>query len=119
MDKKVVGLILGIVGVFLWFMPFIRVNMFGFVGYQSGTHIGGIAYLLIAASLAYSVLSWLELHIPRIAASAVALAICLLFIVQAGSSAAWGLWALTIVSIVSVALAAKDNQLSKKAIADE
>ncbi|MGY5586045.1 hypothetical protein [Vibrio cincinnatiensis] len=114
MDKKVVGLSLGIAGVFLWFMPFVKVNMFGFIGYQNGTHIGGIAYLLISASFAYSVLSWLELNVPRIVAATVASAICLLFLVQAGSSAEWGLLALTAISLISVYLSMKDHSLTKK-----
>ncbi|EJL6898298.1 hypothetical protein ACUFKR_003687 [Vibrio cholerae] len=114
MDKKVVGLILGIVGVFLWFMPFVKVEMFGFIGYQNGTHIGGIAYLLIAASLAYSILSWFELHVPRIVAAIVSSAICSLFLVQAGSSTQWGLIALAAVSLISVYLSVKDHSLIKK-----
>ena len=74
---------------------------------------GGIAYLLLLSSLAYAVLSWIEQHVPRIIAASLALAICLLFLAQAGSSVAWGLIALIIVSSASIVLAIRDNKLLK------
>lgn len=113
MNGKIIGTILGVVGAVLWFMPLAYVNFMGVNAYQAGNHIGGIAYLLLLASLAYAGLSWAALHIPRIIAASVASAICLLFFVQAGSSAAWGLIGLIIVSIASVALAFRDIKASK------
>lgn len=82
----------------------------GTEAYQAGNHIGGIANLLLLAGLAYSVLSWMELHVPRIIAASVVLAICLLFLVQAGGSAAWGLYGLLVTSAIGIGLAAKDNK---------
>lgn len=113
MNGKILGTILGVVGVLLWFMPLAYVNFMGMSAYQAGNHIGGIAYLLLLSSLAYAVLSWIEQHVPRIIAASLALVICLLFLVQAGTSVAWGLIALIIVSSVSIFLAVRDNKLSR------
>jgi hypothetical protein len=108
MKNKVIGTILGVIGMLLWFMPFVYVEFMGMKAHQTGQHIGGIAYLLLISSIAYAVLSWLEQHTPRIIASIVATAICLLFAVQAGASIAWGLLGLMIISAMGVALAARD-----------
>ncbi len=110
MNKKVVGTVLGVAGCLLWFMPFVYVIFMGNEAYQAGNHIGGIAYLLLISSFAYAVLSWLEQIIPSIIAATLALVICLLFLLQAGAAVAWGLIALTIVSLVSVVLAVREKQ---------
>ena len=113
MNQKILGTILGVVGVLLWFMPLVYVEFMGVDAYQAGNHVGGIAYLLLLSTLAYAILSWLEQHIPRIIAASVALAICLLFLFQAGSSAAWGLIGLILVSIASIVVAVRDNKVPK------
>ena len=109
MSGKIIGAVLGVVQLFLWFMPLAYVNDSMF---QAGNHIGGIAYLLLFAALAYSVLSWMDLHIPRIIAASASLAICLLFLVQAGGSAAWGLYCLILTCIVGIVIAVNDNKVS-------
>jgi len=114
MNPKIIGTALGVVGVLLWFMPLVSIQFMGLNVYQAGHHIGGIAYLLLLASLAYAILSWMELHVPRIIAASVATAICLLFFVQAGMSTDWGLMCLTCVSIASIVLAVRDNKSPKK-----
>jgi membrane protein implicated in regulation of membrane protease activity len=91
---------------FLWFMPLVEFD--GGAMYQSGEHIGGIAYLLLAALLAYAVLSWLGQHPPRIIASGLALVISLLFLVRFGVYAAWGLYGLMLVSVAGIVLARRD-----------
>lgn len=113
MNRRTLGTVLGVVGVVLWFMPFAYVDFMGVGAYQTGTHIGGIAYLLLLASLAYAVLSWMEQHVPRIIAASVALVICLMFLASAGASAAWGLIALTLVSAFGIVLGVRDNQAAK------
>lgn len=115
MNGKILGTILGVAGVLLWFMPLVYVNFMQVDAYQAGNHIGGIAYLLLLASLAYAVLSWIEQHVPRIIAASVALAISLLFLVQASSSAAWGLIGLIVVSIAGIVVAVIDNKAPKVA----
>jgi len=114
MNPKIVGTVLGIIAVFLWFMPLANVKFMGMAVYQAGNHIGGIAYLLLLASFAYVILSWMEQHVPRIIAASVATAICLLFLVQAGTSVAWGLMGLIVVSIASIVLAVRDNKSLKQ-----
>lgn len=111
--RKIIATVLGALGILLWFMPLAYVGDMGY--YQAGNHIGGIAYLLLFSFLAYGVLSWIEQHIPRIIAASVALAICLMFLFQAGGSAAWGLLGLIIVSIAGIALAGYDIKAIKQA----
>lgn len=102
MNSKIVGAVIGAAGLFLWFQPFV---LLGGGYWQSGQHIGGIAYLLLFAMLAYAVLSWMELHIPQIIAAGLALAVLLTFIARAGASAAWALYALILLNVLGVALA--------------
>ena len=114
MGGKTIGAVLGVVGVFLWFMPFAEVGFMGMNAYQAGNHIGGIAYLLLFSSLAYAALSWMEQHVPCVIAASVALAICLLFAVQAGTSVAWGLIAFIVISTTSIVLALWNILTAKK-----
>ena len=115
MKRNIVGTVLGVAGVLLWFMPLAYVRFMDVDAYQAGNHIGGIAYLLLFASVAYTYLSWNEQHVPRIIAASVALAISLLFLMQAGSSSAWGLIGLIVVSGASIAVAVRDNNIPKNA----
>lgn len=115
MNSKTLGTVLGVAGVVLWFMPLAYVTFMDQEAYQAGNHVGGIAYLLLLASLAYAALSWMEQHVPRIIAGSVALAISLLFLYQAGSSAAWGLFGLIVVSIAGIVLAVRDNKAPRAA----
>lgn len=77
----------------------------GYDAYQAGHHIGGIAYLLLLASGAYAALSWMELRVPRLIAGAVVTGIASLFLVQAGSAAAWGLYGLLLTGVGGMVLA--------------
>lgn len=113
MERKTIGAVLGAVGLFLWFEPFVYVKMMDMDAFKSGQHIGGIAYLLLAASLAYSVFSWKEAHAPRMIAAGLALVICLLFALQAGSNIAWGLIALLIIFSGGFFMAFRDNKREK------
>lgn len=118
MDSKVKGVLLGVAGIILWFMPLIAWKQ-EFMGesmnmYQAGSNIGGIAYLLLLSSLAYAVLSWLNQHQLRIIAGGVASGICVLFLIHAGSSTAWGLIALSIVSAASIWFAVIDHKKNKR-----
>lgn len=51
MNNKTLGVINGIAIVILWFMPFGYVEFMGMQMYQSGQHIGGVSYLLLAAGI--------------------------------------------------------------------
>lgn len=58
------GLTIGIMNVFLWFAPWYSGAM-EFMGEtvaftQNGTHVGGMAYLLMAASILFAVFSYLK-----------------------------------------------------------
>jgi hypothetical protein len=58
MDKRVVGTLLGIAGMLLWFMPWMAFSMGEMDFHRTGSHIGGIAYVLLMSSLASAILSW-------------------------------------------------------------
>lgn len=112
MNRKLVGCALGVLGLFVWFLPFAYVDFMGQTFVQSGQHIGGIAYLMLLAFAAYAVLSWLELHGPRMIGAGAALAVALLFLAQAGGSAAWGLYVAIVVSALSLWFAYRDSKTS-------
>ncbi|MBJ6751860.1 hypothetical protein [Geomonas anaerohicana] len=113
MDHKTKGVVLGLAGVILWFMPLVNFGFMGIDIYQAGSHVGGISYLLLAASAGYAVLSWFEQHQLRIVAAGIATAIGLLFLVQFGGRAAWGLYSLIVVSGISCICGYTDEQKRK------
>lgn len=101
MNVKVARTTLGAIGVFLWFMPLIRIDFLGINAFQAGNNIGGIAYLLLLALFGYSVLSWMELDAPRFITALMALAVSVVLLMQ-GGTAAWGLYGLLIISSIGV-----------------
>jgi len=120
MNRKILGVIIGVIGIILWFMPLVSWQQ-EFMGnyvnlYQAGYHIGGIAYLLLLAMFAYAVFSWLQLHELRMIAGAVALLICLLFFFQVLKNAGWALIGLIILSIIGVVIALSDYKKNKAKI---
>lgn len=110
MDNKMKGVLLGVGGLVLWFTPFAYVDFMGMNAYQAGQHIGGIAYLLLVASIAYAALSWVEQYQLAVVAAGVATGICVLFALQAGTAIAWGLILLLILSIVSIVFAVRSKK---------
>ncbi|MEJ2766006.1 hypothetical protein VV869_18800 [Photobacterium sp. MCCC 1A19761] len=117
MDRKTIGFLLGLSGMALWFMPLAYIDFGGFGGmfkgvqlYQAGHHIGGIAYFLLFASASCAITAWFQLKPLATLSATVASAICVWFLVQAGTSAAWGLIGLSLVSISSLVLALKMNK---------
>ncbi|GFO66153.1 hypothetical protein M1B72_01065 [Geomonas paludis] len=114
MDHKTKGVVLGLAGVILWFMPLVNFGFMGIDIYQTGSQVAGISYLLLAASAGYAVLSWFEQHQLRIIAAGIATAIGLLLLVQFGDRAAWGLYLLIVVSGVSCISGYTDEQKRKK-----
>lgn len=105
-----VGVLLGVGGLVFWFTPFVYVEFMGVDAYQSGQHIGGIAYLLLLASIAYAALSWIEQYQLAVVAASVATGVCTLFAVQAGTSIGWGLAILLILSVRSIVFAHRCNK---------
>lgn len=113
MDKKTQGVLLGVAGVILWFMPLVYVDMGNFMGgkykdvvmYQTGQSVGGIAYLLLISFSFYAYSSWVINRQFAIIASSVSLGISVLFLLQAGLSVAWGLLIMVVVSVYSLILA--------------
>ncbi len=91
MNNGTQDVVLAVAGILLWFAPFQYVAFMGMVGYQSGSHIGGLSYLLLIAYIAYAVFSWKDLRQLALIASATGLGIGLLYAVQAWTNIAWGL----------------------------
>lgn len=118
MNGKIVGTVLGMIGMLLWFMPLVKYGSGIYSGSnaspETGSDIGGIAYVLLAASIAYAASSWLNQHVLRIILSVLALVACVAVLYSHRSYAiAWGLVALMVVHLVGLALAAIDNIRNK------
>jgi hypothetical protein len=99
---------LGIVTMWLWFMPWVILgdgSSSEFYFYQSGQHIGGVAYLLLGFGTAYAFFSWLDVRGGRILVSLGGLLIALGYLVQVGRGVAWGLLGLCLVQCLSLGLA--------------
>jgi len=114
MDKRVVGTLLGIAGMLLWFMPWTEFSMGNMDFYRTGSHIGGIAYVLLMSSLAYAVLSWVPQPVPRIIVAALSTLLSGFFWLNAGEAAAWGLVWLCTVSGFSLLQAIERNSTERK-----
>lgn len=99
---------LGILTMWLWYMPWIMLgndDQSGFYVYQSGQHIGGTAYLLLGLGAGYSYFTWKEVKGGRILVSLSGLLISLGYLSMAGKSAGWGLLGLCLVEGLSLGLA--------------
>jgi hypothetical protein len=119
LDSNLVAIILGVCSILLWFSPMFSWTQ-TFMGettqmYQTGQHIGGIAYLILVTAAAFAFLSWKKLWQLAIIASTVELVVCLLLAVQAMSSTAWGLICLIAVSGTGIFLSIKNFRLQKSA----
>lgn len=115
MDKRVVGTLLGIGGMWLWFMPWRQFSIEAFDFYQTGSHMGGVAYMLLMSSFAYAVLAWLPQPVPRIIVASVATLLAGFFWLSHGESAAWGLVGLSLLSGVSLVEAIQEHAAFKRA----
>lgn len=114
MDKRVVGTLLGIAGVLLWFMPWMAFSMGDMDFHQTGSHIGGIAYVLLMSSLASAILSWVPQPVPRIIVAALSTLLSGFFWLNAGEAAGWGLVWLCAVSGFSLLQAIERNGAERK-----
>ena len=102
---KLSGVLLGVIGIILWFTPFTYIYFMGTEAYQAGQHIGGIAYLLLFASIGYSIFFWFNQYQLAIIASVLGISICCLFAIQSGIAIAWGLWTLIMLWSISFGIA--------------
>lgn len=117
MNSKIVGVILGVTGMLLWFAPLVyygsRAWSDGIGAPYAGDKIGGIAYVLLLASIAYSALSWLEQHALRIVSSVPVFIICFILLSERSYTIAWGMIGLLIVHAIGLVLAIMDNMKSR------
>lgn len=110
MNKKTIATVMGMVSAVLWFQPWVYVDFMGVNAFQSGSHIGGLAYIILLSSLSYAALSWMELHVPRMIAAGLNTGIAGLYLISAGTSVAWGLIALFVINVASAVLAFIDHK---------
>ncbi|MDY0040972.1 MAG: hypothetical protein RBS57_11740 [Desulforhabdus sp.] len=115
MDKRIVGTLLGIAGILLWFMPWTQFSIGEMEFARTGSHVGGIAYVLLMSSLAYAVLSWVTEPVPRIIVAALSTLLSSNFWLDAGEAAAWGLVGLCMASGISLLQAIEENRAFKRA----
>ncbi|GFO66154.1 hypothetical protein M1B72_01070 [Geomonas paludis] len=115
MRGKAIGVALGVAGMVLWFMPLVKV---GFNVYAAGRQIGHVSYILMVCSLAYAIFSFFDLHKLRAIAATISTAISLLLLSEAWNYAAWGLYGLNIVSVLSWLAAVSDWDAGKRSVED-
>jgi len=108
MSRKTIGTVIGAICTFLWFAPLINLDFMGMGMYQTGAHIGGIAYLMLLCSISYAIVSWMEQHIPRIIAASLCLLVCFIILIQVNP--AWGLIGITVLQLAALALAIIDQR---------
>lgn len=99
MTSKMVGLVLGLLGILLWFTPWTEWTQ-DFMGrqtvvFQSGQHIGGLAYLVLLAAGGYAWSAWNVRRQLQLVAAGGWLLVVLLYVVQ-GMTPAWGLYGLLV-----------------------
>lgn len=98
MKNRTIGITLGVAGVVLWFMPMLQV---GINVYATGRQIGNISYLLVGCFATYALLSCFQMHRFRVITAGTATAVSLLLLFEAWSNAAWGLYSICAVSVLS------------------
>lgn len=115
------GLLIGIANTFFWFVPWYswtqefmgeQINMT-----QNGSHIGGIAYLLIAASILFAIFSYQKNHQLQIVFGSVQLGIALLLMTNGNLS--WGLPAIAIASGAGIWIGIKEKKAALSIQANE
>lgn len=97
--RKAIQCIFGVAAMLLWFAPLYQypINKSQYL-FQTGMHVGNITYVIPAAALMYSVLSWIEQHVPKAICGGVALLVAgIVFCAHPGNSG-WGTLALLGVS---------------------
>lgn len=89
--------------------------------YQTGREVENyvnITYVLLASFFAYALFSCFALHKLRIVVASISTGISLLFLLDAGSDATWGLYTLIVVSGISWVVAYTDGEDGKTAAED-
>ena len=114
MDKRVVGTLLGIAGMLLWFMPWMAFSMGDMEFHRTGSHIGGIAYVLSHKLNRSTGNRPPPQPVPRIIVAALSVLLSGFFWLNAGEAAAWGLVWLCAVSVIALLQAIERNSAERK-----
>lgn len=112
------GLIVGLLNTFFWFVPWYSWTQ-DFMGEsmymtQNGTHVGGMAYLLIASSILYSIFSYRKNFQLQIVFGSIQLFLAALFMLNGNLS--WGLPAIFIVSVLGIWFGIQEKKKSTSTI---
>lgn len=76
----------GSAGALAWFMPWWHFQWMGMSMHQNGTHIGGLAFLLLGAFVAMLVFAWRDQKKEALAATVVAALLAALYASDAATS---------------------------------
>jgi len=104
---------IAIVLAILWFMPWRAVDLgflpremladFGTDLVQSGQHIGGLAWLMLALAIGFGIAGWLRQRLLAAMLAGAGALIGMVFVASVGSDMRWGLAATTIVFALAAA----------------
>lgn len=105
LSSNISGLVLGVVGILLWFAPWAQWQG-EFMGqtrtlFQSGQHMGGIAYVVLLAAAGYALGAWQCRRQLQLLAAGVWLLVAGLHFARAGG-AAWGLCGLLVTACLAL-----------------
>lgn len=94
-NRKAIQCIFGVAAMLLWFAPLYQypISKSQYL-FQTGMHLGNITYVIPAAALMYSVLSWIEQHVPKAICGGVALFVAGIVFCTHPGNAGWGTLAL-------------------------
>jgi hypothetical protein len=101
-DNKGIGALLAALSAYFFYQPFVRFND---VFYQSGEHLGGIAYALILLPIAFAVANWFRQKQLALLFSICATLLSVQYLIRIGpANAAFGIWCIFICSVIMVIL---------------
>ena len=128
MNSKIIDVVLAVASVFFWYQPFNSVSndLFGndFGGaamYQSGEHIGGMAYLMLIVPLVFAYFSWVKNQQIQFIAAGAQLLLCALFILPRlmAGNVRFGIVALTVLAGVMMYRSYMANEVKDEPKSDE
>lgn len=86
--KQIIDISLCVASLLFWFQPFNSVsfgsydmlNIYGYQMYQSGEHLGGMAYLMLIAPVAFGYFSWKEEDQLKLISAGTQLLLCKIYL---------------------------------------
>jgi hypothetical protein len=108
-NKQIIDILLGVTSLIFWFQPFNSVSfgndMFqGSEMYQSGEHIGGLAYLMLILPVVFAYFSWQENHQFKLISGGTQLLLCVIFLIPrlSAGNVKYGIIILTFLAVAMI-----------------